>query len=145
MFIESLQNMNDAVSDLLDSLDSAINATNGDDAYSVGMRNGMKYAKYLINEEDSRYDACKSKIDQSVSDCDETMTANKLIRKLMFEKGVSLEAMAKALGKSRGNDISARLTCNNMTCDKVVEMLNVLDCDLVVIPRNCKGSRMVID
>lgn len=72
------------------------------------------------------------------------MKINKAIRKIMFDQGVSLTSMAAALGKARGNDISARLVNDNMSCDKAVEMLNVLDYNLVVKPRN-GGDEIVID
>lgn len=75
------------------------------------------------------------------------MKINKAIRQIMFDKGVSLNSMAKAIGKSRGNDISSRLLNDNMSCDKVVEMLDVLGYDLILVPRDPKQtlSRIIID
>ena len=57
------------------------------------------------------------------------MQISKAIRQVMKEKSVSLLTMAKAIGKQRGNDISARLTNPNMSFDKAVEMLDVLGRD----------------
>ena len=64
------------------------------------------------------------------------MRINFAIRKIMREKNVSLSAMAALLGKSRGNDISARLVNKNQSCDKIVEMLDALDYKLVAMPKD---------
>lgn len=50
------------------------------------------------------------------------MQINKAIRQVMRDKGVSLLSMAKAIGKERGNDVSARLNIPNMTINNVVTM-----------------------
>lgn len=63
------------------------------------------------------------------------MTINKIIRTIMSDNGVSLANMAKALGKERGNDISARLTTENMSFDKAIEMLDVLRYKIVIVPK----------
>lgn len=76
------------------------------------------------------------------------MKINKAIRNIMREKGVSLLTMAKAIGKSRGNDISARLVNSNMSFDKAVEMLNVLGCEIVIQerkPGTRRADQIVID
>ena len=65
---------------------------------------------------------------------------NKAIRDLMKKKDVSLLAMAKSLGKEKGNDISARLSHSNMSFDKAVEMLNILGYEIVIQERK-QGSR----
>lgn len=65
---------------------------------------------------------------------------NKIIRRLMKEQGFSQLAMAKALGKQRANDVSARLMSSNMTMDKVVEMLDLLGYE-VIVQKRTKGSR----
>ena len=49
------------------------------------------------------------------------MKINKIIRQLMIEKNISLLDMAVALGKKRGNDISARLATENMTMEQTSE------------------------
>ena len=60
------------------------------------------------------------------------MTINKAIRQVMRTKGFTLESMAHAIGKSRGNDVSARLSKSNMTFNNVVEMLEVMGYEVVV-------------
>lgn len=76
------------------------------------------------------------------------MQINKAIRKIMKDKGVSLFAMANAIGKQRGNDVSSRLLSPNMTFDKVIEMLDVLGYEVVVQERRPGAKRadqIVID
>ena len=76
------------------------------------------------------------------------MKINKAIRDLMKDKEMSLSAMAKALNKEKGNDISARLNHSNMSFDKAVEMLNVLDYEIVIQKKKQGGRRadqIVID
>ena len=70
------------------------------------------------------------------------MQINKAIRKVMTDKGVSLLTMAKAIGKERGNDVSARLVNPNMSFDKAVEMLIVLGYEIVIQERK-PGTRRV--
>lgn len=76
------------------------------------------------------------------------MKINTAIRDLMKEKKMSLSAMAEAIGKNKGNDISARLNHSNMSFDKAVEMLNVLGYEIVVQEKKQGGRRadqIVID
>ena len=76
------------------------------------------------------------------------MQINKAIRQVMRDKGVSLLSMAKAIGKERGNDVSARLNIPNMTSNNVVEMLDVLGYEIVVQerkPRVRRADQIVID
>lgn len=76
------------------------------------------------------------------------MQMNKAIRQVMKEKGVSLLTMAKAIGKQRGNDISARLASPNMSIEKVVEMLDVLGYEVVIQERKPgarRADQIVID
>ena len=56
--------------------------------------------------------------------------------------------MATALGKSKGNDISARLNYDNMSFDKAVEMLDILGYEVVIQEKRQGGRRtdqIVID
>ena len=56
--------------------------------------------------------------------------------------------MATALGKSKGNDISARLNYANMSFDKAIEMLDILGYEVVVQEKKQGGRRadqIVID
>lgn len=76
------------------------------------------------------------------------MKINKAIRDLMKENEISLSAMAKALHKEKGNDISARLSHDNMSFDKAIEMLDVLGYEIVIQKRKQGGRRadqIVID
>jgi hypothetical protein len=76
------------------------------------------------------------------------MKINKAIREIMKNKNFSLSAMATALGKSKGNDISARLNNGNMSFDKAVEMLDILGYEVVVQEKKQGGRRadqVVID
>lgn len=68
------------------------------------------------------------------------MKINKAIRQLMRERKMSLSSMADALGKKRGNEISARLVNDNMSFDKAVEMLNVLGYEIVIQEKK-QGAR----
>lgn len=69
------------------------------------------------------------------------MKVNMAIRNIMKMKKVSLSSMATALGKKKGNDISARLNTPNMSFDKVVEMLNVLGYEVVLQEKKQGGRR----
>ena len=74
------------------------------------------------------------------------MKINKIIRQLMIEKNISLLDMSVALGKKRGNDISARLATENMTISKSIEMLDILGYDLIVQPKeNYKSGQVIVD
>lgn len=74
------------------------------------------------------------------------MKINKIIRQLMIEKNISLLDMAVALGKKRGNDISARLATENMTISKSIEMLDILGYDLIVQPKeDYKSGQIIVD
>ena len=74
------------------------------------------------------------------------MKINKIIRQLMIEKNISLLDMAVALGKKRGNDISARLATENMTISKSIEMLDILGYDLIVQHKeNYKYGQVIVD
>ena len=56
------------------------------------------------------------------------MRINEAIREVMRNKGMTLASMATAIGKKRGNDISARLAHSNMSFDKAIaDRLKVMD------------------
>lgn len=65
---------------------------------------------------------------------------NEIIKALMKEQGMPQLAMAKAIGKQRANDVSARLMSGNMTMDRVIEMLDILGYEVVVQKRTA-GNR----
>ena len=76
------------------------------------------------------------------------MRINEAIREVMRNKGMTLASMATAIGKKRGNDISARLAHSNMSFDKSIEMLNVLGYEIVIQERksgNRRSDQIVID
>ena len=76
------------------------------------------------------------------------MKINKAIRHVMKMKKISLTVMATALGKSKGNDISARLNYANMSFDKAIEMLDILGYEVVIQEKKQGGRRadqIVID
>lgn len=43
---------------ILDTIDFAIDASNGDTNYFVGFRNGLRYAKSLVDGEEPQYESC---------------------------------------------------------------------------------------
>ena len=43
---------------ILDTLDFAIDTSDGYNSYSVGFRNGLRYAKSLIDGEEPKYESC---------------------------------------------------------------------------------------
>lgn len=86
------------------------------------------------------------------------MKINKAIREVMRQKGMTLSAMGNSLRKVDrktgeikpliGNDVSARLTNDNLSFDKAVEMLNVLGYEIVIQEKKSGGRRadqVVID
>lgn len=76
------------------------------------------------------------------------MKINEAIRQIMKSKKVTLSSMATAIGKSRGNDVSARLNNGNLTFDKAVEMLDVLGYEVVLQekkPGARRADQLVID
>ena len=86
------------------------------------------------------------------------MKINKAIRQVMKARGVSLSSMGSSLKKVDrttgevksliGNDVSARLNNDNLSFDKAVEMLNILDYEIVIQEKKQGGRRadqIVID
>ena len=61
------------------------------------------------------------------------MKVNKIIREIMSIKGVTPTALASRLGINK-NTMSERLTQENISTDKMIEMLRVMDYKLVVMP-----------
>lgn len=68
------------------------------------------------------------------------MNISKAISQLMRENGFTQASMAKSIGKGRANDVSARLASKNMTFDKAVQMLEVMNYEVVVQKRTA-GAR----
>ena len=63
------------------------------------------------------------------------MRTTDVIRLVMKEKGVGVNALAKRLGKAQ-TAISERLTKDNISIKKLDEMLRVLDYKIVLVPAN---------
>jgi len=68
------------------------------------------------------------------------MRINKAIREIMRKENTSLTTMAIALGKKKGNEISARLAHPNMTFDRAIEMLDIMGYE-IVIQKRTPGKR----
>ena len=49
--------MENADVDIVKAIDFAIDATDGDDKYDMGMRNGMRYVKSLIDGKEPEYES----------------------------------------------------------------------------------------
>lgn len=54
--------MNDLISrqDLIDKIQNGINATNANDNYSCGMRNGMRWCMSLVDDKEPSFEECQS-------------------------------------------------------------------------------------
>lgn len=78
------------------------------------------------------------------------MTINAIIRQIMSDNKVSLSRMGKALRKTdkvthlTSADVNARLSNDNMTFDTAVQMLNALDCKIVILDNNT-GETFTVD
>ena len=57
---ERLQKLPSARSDLIAVIQNGIKATDADDEYSCGMRNGMRWCKFLIDDKEPLYENCPS-------------------------------------------------------------------------------------
>jgi len=69
------------------------------------------------------------------------MFINEAIKQAMRNKGMTLSAMATAIGKKRPNDVSARLAHNNMSFSTAIEMLSVLGYEVVIQERRAGNRR----
>ena len=65
------------------------------------------------------------------------MIVNKIIRKIMETKDVKLTVLASRLGVNKST-MCERLTQENMSTDRVIEMLRVMDYKIVVMPNECR-------
>lgn len=69
------------------------------------------------------------------------MFINEAIKQAMRNRGMTLSAMATAIGKKRPNDVSARLAHNNMSFSTAIEMLSVLGYEVVVQEKRAGNRR----
>jgi hypothetical protein len=74
-------------------LKNAIEYTNGNDEYSVGMRNGFRYAAYLIDGVDPEYERLSEK--RSLSK-EEIMARKKVLDALRRKKGENNEKIIRS-------------------------------------------------
>ena len=58
--IEHLKQMPSAQPDLIDKIQNGINATNANDNYSCGMRNGMRWCMSLVDDKEPSFEECPS-------------------------------------------------------------------------------------
>lgn len=65
------------------------------------------------------------------------MKAGDAIKKVMSEKSVKVAQMAYMTGK-KSNVISERLSQENISVGKMMEMLRVLEYKVVIMPRDAK-------
>lgn len=65
------------------------------------------------------------------------MKARDAIKKVMSEKSVKVAQMAYMTGK-KSNVISERLSQENISVGKMMEMLRVLEYKVVIMPRDAK-------
>lgn len=65
------------------------------------------------------------------------MKTNEVVRTLLKSKGISVAALAGRIG-AKPNTITQRLTQDNISIDKLNEMLRVLDYKVVVVPRESR-------
>ena len=72
---------------ILNTIDFAIDASNGNTNYFVGFRNGLRYAKSLIDGEEPQFESCAEQ-----EPCDKCEIGNPcLYCKHDFERGVDNE------------------------------------------------------
>ena len=60
-YVKNLPPVNPQEPKILETLDFAIDASNGDTNYFVGFRNGLRYAKSLIDGEEPQFESCVEK------------------------------------------------------------------------------------
>ena len=56
--IEELPSVNPQEPKILDTLDFAIGASNGETNYFIGPRNGLRYSKSLIDGKEPQFESC---------------------------------------------------------------------------------------
>lgn len=66
------------------------------------------------------------------------MKSNEIIRDIMKNQNVGLSKLADRMQKSM-RLVSDRLRMENISTDKLIEILRYLDCELVIIPRGKAG------
>lgn len=67
------------------------------------------------------------------------MNEIKIVKELMSVKGISGKTMAEKLGKENASYVTNRLQSKTMTVEKLLELLNAMDCELII--RNKVGDK----
>ena len=65
------------------------------------------------------------------------MKVNKIIREIMDKNGIKPTVLASRLGIKK-NTMSERLSQENISTDRMIEMLRVMDYKIVVMPAECR-------
>jgi hypothetical protein len=63
------------------------------------------------------------------------MKANEAVREVMDRRGVGTNALASRMGNKPPRLVSDRLRMENISMDKLLEMLRVMDYRVIVVPR----------
>ena len=59
-YAAQIEKLPTAQPDLIDKIQNGINATNANDSYSCGMRNGMRWCMSLVDDEEPSFEECPS-------------------------------------------------------------------------------------
>lgn len=65
----------------------------------------------------------------------ETMKATEIVKEIMEQQGIGQTALGKRIGV-RNDAIYQRLKQDNISVDRLVQMLNAMDYKLVIVPSN---------
>lgn len=63
------------------------------------------------------------------------------VKKLLEIKGWSFKFLAEKIGKKTGSVVGNRLSGRSMTVEVMLEMLEAMDCELVVCPKTGSGIK----
>lgn len=69
------------------------------------------------------------------------MKFEKAIKEILKEKKITQTALAKKLGSERQSNVSVPLHKGNITINKLLEWLDVLDYELTIQPKMGAGKR----
>jgi transcriptional regulator with XRE-family HTH domain len=69
------------------------------------------------------------------------MNEIKIIRELLTAKGMSAKTLAEKMGYNTPSGVSNRLQSKTMTVEKLIEMLDAMDCELII--KNKVGDKSV--
>lgn len=73
------------------------------------------------------------------------MNAGDLIKEVMHSKGFSMRTLATKLGYSTGSYVSERIRrVNGMRVDNFLEMLEAMDCDIIIKNKIGKKEQWVL-